>query len=176
LYLFVIFFVCLGMEEEDVGRGRHGRDSSRAHASARSKGAAPAPKRGRDRHGQSLVQGTHDAEAGGSGGSRSRAQSRLGQPHGDVPAAQPDFDANQYINYRAEYAEDQQPPHHQPEPQQAPPEVIVQPPQNVQEQVYGGGPRDLSLLSEYHKHRAIPIWDANPNDHAVNITLLRVFH
>ncbi|GAU42526.1 hypothetical protein TSUD_376550 [Trifolium subterraneum] len=35
---------------------------------------------------------------------------------------------------------------------------------NVQEESYPGGPSDLSLLKNYHKHRAIPIWDAQHND------------
>jgi hypothetical protein len=35
-------------------------------------------------------------------------------------------------------------------------------------QVYGGGPHDLSLLTEYYKHRAIPIWEANSNNHEVS--------
>jgi hypothetical protein len=52
--------------DRDIGRGRHGRETSKAHASARLKGTAPAPKRGRGRQGQQLVQGTHDGEAGAS--------------------------------------------------------------------------------------------------------------
>ncbi|KAK2356233.1 hypothetical protein QL285_093582 [Trifolium repens] len=140
--------------DRDIGRGRHGRETSKAHASARLKGTAPTPKRGRGRQGQQLVQGTHDAEAGASGGSRTRSRVR----RVEEPVAQPDFDTNEYINDDADYAEDQglaqqQPP--PPPPQQAPP----------QNEVYGGGPHDLSLLTEYNKHRAIPIWEADPNDH-----------
>jgi hypothetical protein len=103
-----------------------------------------------------LVQGTHDGETGASVGLRSWSRAwRV-----EEPIAQPDFDANQYINDDANNVEDhdfaqQQPP----PPQQAPPQNEVQ--------VYGGGPHDLSLLTEYHKHRAIPIWDANPNNNAV---------
>ncbi|MCI86559.1 hypothetical protein A2U01_0107840, partial [Trifolium medium] len=57
------------------GRGRHGRKSN-AHSFARRELAANAParKRGRRRQGPHPVQGTHDAEAGGS-----RSRSRLGQ-------------------------------------------------------------------------------------------------
>ncbi|MCI47693.1 hypothetical protein A2U01_0068935, partial [Trifolium medium] len=72
--------------EEDVGRGRHGRKSN-AHSSARREltANAPAGKKGRRRQGPPLVQGTHDAE---SGGSRSRARLRLGQaPVEDVDDA-----------------------------------------------------------------------------------------
>lgn len=150
--------------EQDVGRGRHGRDTSKAHASARSKGAAPAPKRGRGKHGQHVVQGSHDNEAGGSGGSRSRARSRsrLGQAHVDAPVAEPDFDANQYINDDAEYAEDTNEAHQQAPPQEQPQEAEAE-----EQVVYGGGPHDLSLLSEYHKHRSIDIWEADSQNHKV---------
>ncbi|WJX38174.1 hypothetical protein P8452_25866 [Trifolium repens] len=51
-----------------------------------------------------------------------------------------------------------------PAPQRAPPAPQQAPPPN-EVQVYGGGPHDLSLLTEYYKHRAIPIWEANPNNH-----------
>jgi hypothetical protein len=98
------------------------------------------------------VQGTHDGEAGASVGSRSRSRARRVEEH----VAQPDFDTNEYINDDADYAEEQAPP----PPQQAPPPNEVQ--------VYGGGPHDLSLLTEYYKHRAIPIWEANPNNHDVS--------
>ncbi|WJX33025.1 hypothetical protein P8452_21280 [Trifolium repens] len=138
--------------DRDIGRGRHGRETSKAHASARLKGTAPAPKRGRGRQGQQLVQGTHDGEAGASVGSHSR----LRRGRVQQPVAQPDFDTNEYINEDADYAEEQAPP----APQQAPPG-----PNEVQ--VYGGGPHDLSLLTEYYKHRAIPIWEANSNNHEV---------
>ncbi|WJX56686.1 hypothetical protein P8452_42322 [Trifolium repens] len=107
--------------DRDIGRGRHGREISKVHASTRLKGLAPAPKRERDRQGQHLVQGTHDGEA------------------------------------EQDLAQQQPPP---PPPQQASPQNEVQ--------VYGGGPHDLSLLTEYHKHRAIRIWDANRNNHDVS--------
>ncbi|GAU47201.1 hypothetical protein TSUD_89100 [Trifolium subterraneum] len=42
---------------------------------------------------------------------------------------------------------------------------------NVQEESYPGGPRDLSLLKNYHKHRAIPIWYAQPKDPILNKSL-----
>jgi hypothetical protein len=89
--------------ERDIGRGRHGREISKAHASAGLKGPAPAPKRGRGRQEQHLVQGTHDGEAGASISSRSQSRAR----HVEEPVAQPDFDANQYINDDADYVEDQ---------------------------------------------------------------------
>ncbi|KAK2427830.1 hypothetical protein QL285_026386 [Trifolium repens] len=131
--------------DRDIGRGRHGRETSKTHASARLKGPAPTPKRGRGRQGQHLVQGTHDGEAGASVGSRSRSRAR----RVEEPVAQPDFDASQYINDDVDYDQDQglvqqQPP--PPPPQQAPPQNEVQ--------VYGGGPHDLSLLTEYHNHIA----------------------
>ncbi|WJX50980.1 hypothetical protein P8452_37217 [Trifolium repens] len=34
----------------------------------------------------------------------------------------------------------------------------------VPEQGYGGGPSDLSLLHDYHKHRAILIWEARNSE------------
>ncbi|MCI59186.1 hypothetical protein A2U01_0080441, partial [Trifolium medium] len=78
--------------EEDVGRGRHGKKSN-AHYSARRELAANAPaKRGRRKQRPPPVQGTHDAEAGGS---RSRARSRLGQAQVQVPDAQDEYDAAQ---------------------------------------------------------------------------------
>ncbi|GAU36904.1 hypothetical protein TSUD_331770 [Trifolium subterraneum] len=39
------------------------------------------------------------------------------------------------------------------------------------EESYPGGPRDLSLLKNYHKHQAIPIWDAQPKDPILNKSL-----
>ncbi|MCI62029.1 hypothetical protein A2U01_0083286, partial [Trifolium medium] len=70
----------------------------------------PASKRGRRKQGPLPAQGTHDDEAGGS---RSRAQSHLGQ----ASVAQDDFDADQFINEDADYAEPESP---QEPPQQAP--------------------------------------------------------
>ncbi|MCI53950.1 hypothetical protein A2U01_0075197, partial [Trifolium medium] len=95
------------------------------------------------KHGPPPVQGTHDAEAGGSGGSRAR--SRLGQaPVADAQDdAQDDFDADQFLNDEADFDADD----FEVEPPQQPPQQ-----RNVGEEGYGGGPRDLSLLSDYHKH------------------------
>ncbi|GAU21138.1 hypothetical protein TSUD_10550 [Trifolium subterraneum] len=55
-----------------------------------------------------------------------------------------EFDVGQYLNELVDYDEDEQP---------------------------NGGPRDLSLLKNYHKHRAIPIWDAQPKDPILNKSL-----
>ncbi|MCI94308.1 hypothetical protein A2U01_0115606, partial [Trifolium medium] len=55
-----------------------------------------------------------------------------------------------------------QPPHLAP-PAHQPPLV-----EELQRQEgYPGGLRNLSLLSDYHKHSAIPIRDAQPNDEEV---------
>lgn len=144
--------------EENVGRERQGRPS-RAHSSARrdaeairardANAAAPGKKRGRRTHG-TPVQGTHDHEAGSSapGGSQRRSgphrveeaiQEAIEEPiveGGDMPSDGDD-------NVEAV----------QPQPQEAP------------EEGYGGGPTDMSVLHAYHKHRAIPIWNATkPED------------
>jgi hypothetical protein len=42
----------------------------------------------------------------------------------------------------------------------------------VHEEGYGGGPSDLSLLHEYHKHRANQIWEATSSEAPVNIVLI----
>jgi hypothetical protein len=101
--------------EENIGRGRHGK-ASNANASARRELAANAPvsKRGRRKQGPIPAQGTHDAEAGGS---RSRARSRLGQ----TSVAQDDFDADQFINEDADYAEPESPQDPPQQPPQQPP-------------------------------------------------------
>ncbi|GAU51152.1 hypothetical protein TSUD_84700 [Trifolium subterraneum] len=137
--------------EDNVGRTRQGR-ASRAHSSARKELAAnaPPPKRGcRGKQGPP-VRGTHDAEAGGSGGSRSRARRLVRDDE--------DFDAGQYLNEPVDYQEDEQPTVEEPQPNNEDEEP------NVQEESYPGGPSDLSLLKNYHKHRAILIWDAQPKD------------
>lgn len=140
------FLFCLDMEEE-LGRGRHGRES-RAHGSARRE-VPPAPKRGRRKKGQPLFVGTDDAEAGGSRSRTPRAQVQ-------APVVDQDHDAGQYLNEDANWAEQEQPHEAEPEPQhQQPPE-----PEPEAEDVYAGGPTDLSLLSLYHKHRADSIWHA----------------
>jgi hypothetical protein len=84
------------------------------------------------------------------------------------------YDTNQYINQNADWLEQEQPEQaaqqQPPEPEQEPPEAEeeIQPdePQQAQDGVYGGGPTDLSLLSLYHKHRAILIWNVGA-DHKV---------
>ncbi|MCI34846.1 hypothetical protein A2U01_0056067, partial [Trifolium medium] len=56
----------------------------------------------------------------------------------------------------------------EPQPHQAPPAHQPPPVEEPQpHEGYPGGSRDLSLLSDYHKHRAIPIWDAEPQDQEV---------
>ncbi|GAU10254.1 hypothetical protein TSUD_420290, partial [Trifolium subterraneum] len=150
--------------EDNVGRTRQGR-ASITHSSARKELAAnaPPPKRGcRGKQGPP-VQGTHDVEAGGSGGSRSRA----GRPVHDDD----DFDAGQYLNELVDYHEDEQPTVEEPQPQPQPQPNNEDEEPNVQEESYPGGPRDLSLLKNYHKHRAIPIWDAQHNDPILNKSL-----
>ncbi|GAU12213.1 hypothetical protein TSUD_01800 [Trifolium subterraneum] len=139
--------------EDNVGRTRQGR-ASRAHSSAHKElvANAPPPKRGRRGKQGPPVQGTHDAEAGGSGGSRSRAR----RPVRDDE----DFDAGQYLNEPVDYQEDEQPTVEEPQPQ--PNNEDEEP--NVQEESYPEGPSDLSLLKNYHKHRANPIWDAQHDD------------
>jgi hypothetical protein len=152
--LILNFFLCLDMED-NVGRTRQGR-ASRAHSSARKELAAnaPPPKRGRRGKQGPPVRGTHDAGAGGSGGSRSRAR----RPVRDDE----DFDAGQYLNEPDDYQEDEQPTVEEQQPQPQPNNEDEEP--NVQEESYPGGPSDLSLLKNYHKHRANPIWDAQHND------------
>ncbi|GAU41862.1 hypothetical protein TSUD_366090 [Trifolium subterraneum] len=145
--------------EDNVGRTRQGR-ASRAHSSARKELAAdaPPPKRGRRGKQGPPVRGKHDAEAGGS---RSRARRPV---HDDD-----EFDAGQYLNELVDYDEGEQPNVEEPQPQPQPNNEDEEP--NVQEESYPGGPRDLSLLKNYHKHRAIPIWDAQLKDPILNKSL-----
>ncbi|GAU16260.1 hypothetical protein TSUD_298920 [Trifolium subterraneum] len=42
---------------------------------------------------------------------------------------------------------------------------------DVEEEGYPGGPHDLSLLKDYHNHRAILIWDAQADDPILNKSL-----
>ena len=148
-------FVCLGMDE-NIGRGRHGRDS-RTHGSARRE-IPPAPKRPRRKKVQ-------QAETGGSASRTRRSQV-------DEPVQDDVYDPNQYLNDNADWLEQEQPEQaaqqQPPEPEQEPPEQEeeIQPhePQQAQDGVYGGGPTDLSLLSLYHKHKAIPIWNGQSDD------------
>jgi hypothetical protein len=144
-----LFFLCLDMEE-DVGRGRHGRDS-RAHGSARRQ-VPPPPKRGRKKVQPAAVEGCHDAEAGGSRSRTRRAQ---------VDAPDEAFDAGQFLDDNANWEEAEPQLEQQLEQQPHEPQHAL-PAQDDDE--YGGGPKDLSLLSLYHKHRAIPIWHAQSED------------
>ncbi|KAK2392512.1 hypothetical protein QL285_065864 [Trifolium repens] len=80
--------------EEDVGRGRHGRDS-RAHGSARRQ-VPPPPKRGRKKVQPAAVEGRHDAEAGGS---RSRTRRAQVDPPDEA------FDAGQFLDDNANWEE-----------------------------------------------------------------------
>ncbi|WJX14935.1 hypothetical protein P8452_05133 [Trifolium repens] len=132
--------------EENVGRARHGRPS-RAHSFARRDVEANAPpKRGRRRQGvqsvQGLVQGTHDSEAGSlaAGGSRRHSSSRQVQVE-EEPEVE---DASQYINDNADW--------HSDEDQAVQDQLHVQAPapHEAPYEGYGGGPRDMSLLSSYH--------------------------
>ncbi|KAK2413514.1 protein MAIN-LIKE [Trifolium repens] len=142
--------------DENIGRGRHGRDS-RTHGSARRE-IPPAPKRPRRKKVQ-------QAETGGSASRTRRSQV-------DEPVQDDVYDPNQYLNENADWLEQEQPEQaaqqQPPEPEQEPPETEeeIQPdePQQAQDGGYGGGPTDLSLLSLYHKHRAILIWNGRPND------------
>ncbi|KAK2447475.1 protein MAIN-LIKE [Trifolium repens] len=142
--------------DENIGRGRHGRDS-RTHGSARRE-IPPAPKRPRRKKVQ-------QAETGGSASRTRRSQV-------DEPIQDDVHDPNQYLNENADWLEQEQPEQaaqqQPPEPEQEPPETEeeIQPdePQQAQDGGYGGGPTDLSLLSLYHKHRAILIWNGRPND------------
>ncbi|XP_045828039.1 protein MAIN-LIKE 1-like [Trifolium pratense] len=167
--------------EENVGRGRHGKPSN-ANASARRELAANRPaKRGRSKQqGPIPARGTHDAEAGGS---RTRTRSRLGQAQN--AAEDDDFDADQFLNQDAEYGEPEEPQPDEPQPDEPQIEEPQQPPRRRPQQRprqprrdaanegYGGGPSDMSLLTQYGNHRAVPIWDAEPDDHEVLKRTLR---
>jgi hypothetical protein len=50
------------------------------------------------------------------------------------------------------------PPHEQPREEE---EREEEEQEEEPQQVYGGGPTDLSILVEYHKHRAVKIWKRN---------------
>ncbi|GAU46520.1 hypothetical protein TSUD_188290 [Trifolium subterraneum] len=125
--------------EEDVGRGRHGRKINE-HSFAR-----------RDRQGLLLL-----LEKEVVGVSKDHLQCKEHMMPKQVVRV--------HIRARS----------HEPEaPLQPPPELPVESPtahqqplneRNVEEESYGGGPHDLSILSIYHKHKAIPIWDAEPNN------------
>ncbi|CAJ2647685.1 unnamed protein product [Trifolium pratense] len=159
--------------EHNIGRSRLGRPSQ-AHSSARREAAAgnPPAKRGRRRQGQPPSQGTHDNEAGGSGATRSRSR-RQQVDDVDVDAAEDgNVNVGQYLADDADWLdedEDEEPREQQMQ-QQPPHEAPHQPPHapNLQpEDGYPGGPSNFSLLTEYHKHRAIPIWNAEPGDEKI---------
>ncbi|KAK2389172.1 hypothetical protein QL285_062786 [Trifolium repens] len=143
--------------EEDVGRKRLGRET-RAHASAR-EAVAPRAKRGCRRPSPVPFQGRSDNETGGSstGGSRRRSMPSQDQAHGsEVEHAVGDEEnVNSPIEDVAEDKDD---------------DDDGQPPV-VPEQGYEGGPSDLSLLHDYHKHRANQIWKATNCEALVNIVL-----
>jgi hypothetical protein len=146
--------------EEDVGRTRLGRET-RAHASAR-EAVAPRAKRGRRRPSPVPFQGRSDNETGGSstGGSRRRSMPSQDQAHGsEVEHAVGD---EENVNSPIEdVAEDEDEDDDDDDGQ----------PPVVPEQGYEGGPSDLSLLHEYHKHRANQIWEATNCEAPVNIVL-----
>jgi hypothetical protein len=153
---YAIFLVCLDMEE-DIGRGRHGRES-RTHSSAR-RISVPVPRRGRQ--GKRRM----EEEQGGRGSHATESSSR--RPRHE------DYDASLYINEDAQWAQteveeeqEQAQAQAQAEAQQARNEAgePSEPPQG-----FGGGPSDLSVLTGYEKHRSIPIWEAEPGDFEVKI-------
>jgi hypothetical protein len=157
----LFWFVCLGMDK-NIGRGRHGRDS-KTHGSARRE-IPPAPKR---------VRRKKDQQRETRGSSSGTRQSQV-----DEPVQDDVYETNQYLNENADWLEQEEPEQaaqQPPESEQQASEHEQQPPepeqqeiqphqQEAQDGVYGGGPTDLSLLSLYHKHRAILIWNARPNE------------
>ncbi|MCI26733.1 putative IMP dehydrogenase/GMP reductase, partial [Trifolium medium] len=79
---------------------------------------------------------------------------------------------DQFLNDDADYAEPeapQQPPHQPPQQLRQQPRQAATNQQNVEIEGYGGGPSDLSLLSQYQTRRAILIWDAEANDQERNL-------
>ncbi|KAK2421162.1 protein MAIN-LIKE [Trifolium repens] len=143
--------------EEDVGRTRLGRETH-AHASAR-EAVAPRAKRGRRRPSPVPFQGRSDNETGGSstGGSQRRSMPSQDQAHGS--------EVEHYVGDEANVAEA--------EVNVAEDEENVAEDEDgdddgqapvVPEEGYGGGPSDLSLLHEYHKHRANQIWECTNSE------------
>ena len=111
--------VCLGMDE-NIGRGRHGRDS-RTHGSARRE-IPPAPKRPRRKKVQ-------HAETGGSVSRTSRSQV-------DEPVNDDVYDPSQYLDENANWLEQEQPEQaaqQPPEPEQQQPEPEQEPPEAQEE-------------------------------------------
>ncbi|KAK2391589.1 hypothetical protein QL285_065031 [Trifolium repens] len=92
--------------DENIGRGRHGRDS-RTHGSARRE----IPRRKK----------VHQAETGGSASRTRRSQV-------DEPVQDDVYDPNQYLNENADWLEQEQPEH----AAQQPPEAEQQPPEPEQ--------------------------------------------
>ncbi|KAK2401798.1 protein MAIN-LIKE [Trifolium repens] len=131
--------------EEDVGRTRLGRET-RAYASAR-EAVARRPKRGRSRRQSPVPFQGSDYEAGGSSAG------------GSMPSQAPEGEVDRAV----EGVDDENPPvdrdEDNDEDNDNDDDDDGQPPV-VPEEGYGGGPSDLSLLHDYHKHRANQIWQA----------------
>ncbi|MCH98471.1 putative IMP dehydrogenase/GMP reductase, partial [Trifolium medium] len=134
--------------EETVGRVRQGR-VTRGHSSARREaGAAAVGRRKRGRNRQPTPPPMVQESHDNEAGSSAASGSQRGSRGAQVQEAGP------------EVAEEGQ-------------HVVVEAVQ--QQEGYGGGPTDMSLLHAYHKHRAIPIWDAlNPEDAVVKHTMRSV--
>ncbi|MCI52406.1 hypothetical protein A2U01_0073650, partial [Trifolium medium] len=81
-----------------------------------------------------------------------------------VADAQNDFDVDQFLNDDADFDANFDADDFDVQAPQQPPQQ-----RNVEEEGYGGGPRDLSLLSDYHKHTTIPIWDARRGGFGVRL-------
>ncbi|KAK2408618.1 protein MAINTENANCE OF MERISTEMS [Trifolium repens] len=150
--------------EEDVGRTRLGRET-RAHASAR-EAVAPRPKKARTRRQSPVPFQGSDYEAGGSSVGGSMPSQR---PEGEVDHAAEGAD------HGAEGVDDENPPVDRDEDNEDPPvdeENVAEDEDGeddgqapvVPEEGYGGGPSDLSLLHEYHKHRANQIWECTNSE------------
>ena len=143
--------------EEDVGRTRLGRET-RAHASARD-AVAPRPKRGRRRRQSPVPFQGSDYEAGGSSAGGSMP-SQDQAPEGEVEHA---AEGLEDVNPPLDRGEDNDEDNDDDDDDGQPPVVP--------EEGYGGGPSDLSLLHDYHKHRANQIWQATSCEAPVNIVL-----
>lgn len=116
---------------------------------------------------EGLVQGTHDSEAGGSGGSRSARRAREAQPQEQQPVDDVGTFLNDDSNSEHEQANVEPVRVRAPRRRKAPVEEEVVEEEEEEGEGYGGGPRDMSLLYEYHKHRAIPIWRVRNHEHPV---------
>jgi hypothetical protein len=162
--------------EEDVGRTRLGRET-RAHASAR-EAVVPRPKKARTRRQSPVPFQGSDYEAGGSSAGGSMPSQR---PEGEVDHAA------EGVDHGAQGVDDENPPVDRGDDNEDPPvdeenvaEDVAEDEDGdddghapvVPEDGYGGGPSDLSLLHEYHKHRANQIWEATSSEAPVNIVLI----